>query len=187
MNARPDGQRYHALLISLHWLTLLLLVAVYALIEFRGIFPKGSDGRELMKHWHFMLGLAVLALLFVRLGLRAVFPTPPIVPPPPAWQQAVAKLVLLLLYVFLFAMPMLGWATLSAKGKAIPFFGLELPPLLDVDKPRARRLEDIHATIGRIGYALIALHAAAAVFHHHVMRDNALARMLPARTDKRAA
>ena len=34
------AHRYHASLIGMHWLTLALLAAVYALIELRGIFPK---------------------------------------------------------------------------------------------------------------------------------------------------
>lgn len=36
---------------------LLLLAAVYACIELKGFFPKGSDGRESLKAWHFELGL----------------------------------------------------------------------------------------------------------------------------------
>ena len=36
-------QRYHSLNVSLHWLMLLLIAAVYACIELRTNFPKGSD------------------------------------------------------------------------------------------------------------------------------------------------
>ena len=36
-------------------------------------------------------------------------------------------------------------------------------------------------TIGTIGYWLIGLHAVAALFHHYLMRDNTLLRMLPRR------
>lgn len=38
---RNTEQRYGSLSIGLHWLTLLLMIAVYALMEFRDIFPKG--------------------------------------------------------------------------------------------------------------------------------------------------
>ncbi len=34
----------------------------------------------------------------------------------------------LALYGFLILTPLLGWLLLSAGGKPIPFFGLELPP-----------------------------------------------------------
>lgn len=179
MNTTPD--RYHRLSISVHWLTLLLLVAVYALIELRGQFPKGSDARELMKTWHNMLGLLVFVLLFARLALRLRFRVPPITPAPPAWQQALARAMHVALYAFLFVMPLLGWLTLSAKGKPIPFFGLELPALIGPDKGLARSLEDLHELIGNIGYYLIGLHALAALFHHYLVHDNTLIRMLPGR------
>ncbi len=77
----PARERFHPLSIGAHWLTVLLLVAVYALIELRGIYPKGSAGRDLMKSWHETLGLAVLAIVLVRLTLRAIYRAPAIQPP----------------------------------------------------------------------------------------------------------
>lgn len=180
MNTAHVPSHYHPLIIGLHWLTLALLIAVYALIELRGMCPKGSDARELMKHWHFMLGLLVFVLVLVRLHARVWFRTPAIVPTPPAWQEWLAKAMHLLLYAFLIGMPVLGWVVLSAKGKAIPFFGLELPALMAADKPLAGRLEDLHKLIGTLGYWLIGLHAAAALYHHYLMRDDTMRRMLPA-------
>lgn len=38
-----SAQRYGSLSIALHWFMLLLIAAVYACIELRGLFPKGSD------------------------------------------------------------------------------------------------------------------------------------------------
>jgi cytochrome b561 len=78
-------------------------------------------------------------------------------------------------------MPLLGWLMMSAKGKAVPFFGLQLPALIAPDKALAHNFEDIHEAVGVIGYYLIGLHAGAALFHHYLMRDNTLRRMLPGR------
>jgi cytochrome b561 len=182
MKFRNDNDRYGSGLIALHWLTLWLLVAVYALIELRGIFPRGSAGRAAMMQWHFMLGLVVLALLPIRLALRAAGgAAPPIRPPLPAWQHRLAALMHLVLYVFLLVMPVLGWLTLSAQSKPVPFFGLQLPALLGADKALGHSLEELHETIGEIGYYLIGLHAAAALFHHYWTRDDTLRRMLPRR------
>ncbi|TAL73022.1 MAG: cytochrome b [Rhodanobacter sp.] len=179
MFVRHTSKHYSGVLIALHWLTLLLLIAVYALIELRGIYPKGSDAYLAMKSWHFMLGLTVLALLPIRLLARAGGgANPPIHPPLAAAQEKLAKLVHLLLYLFLLVMPILGWMTLSAEGQVIPFFGLELPPLVAADKPLGHQLEEIHETIGTIGYYLIGLHAAAALFHHYWTRDDTMRRMM---------
>lgn len=174
----PIPHRYHALSISLHWLTVLLLIAVYALIELREFYPRGSDIRNLMKTWHFMLGLSVLAMTLIRLPLRLILRAPPITPKPPLWLNLLAAAGHVALYGLLLAMPILGWLTLSAEGTTIPFFGLELPALIASDKVAAARLEDLHKTLGTIGYFLIGLHALAALFHHHVMRDDTLRRML---------
>lgn len=180
------ANRYPALSIAAHWLTLVLLIAIYALIEFRDIFPKGTLGHDAMKTWHFMLGLTLFGLVFGRLALRWVFRAPPITPAPPRWQHALAQLMHAALYGFLIVMPILGWLTLSAKGKVIPFFGLELPALLPEDKALGHRLEELHETIGNIGFYLIGLHAAAGLFHHYVMRDDTLRRMLPGRGRRHA-
>ncbi|MBS0506005.1 MAG: cytochrome b [Proteobacteria bacterium] len=176
---KTPAHRYHPALVGIHWLTLALLVAVYALIELRGIFPKGSSAHELMKTWHFMLGLAVWALVLLRLPLRLMLGAPPITPPLPAWQHRLALAMHVALYAMLLALPLLGWLILSAKGSPIPFFGLELPPLLAPDKALSKSLKEVHETIANLGYALIALHAAAALWHHYVQHDDTLRRMLP--------
>jgi cytochrome b561 len=179
MNTTLKPDRYHPLSIGMHWLMLALLVAVYALIELRGIFPKGTTAYDAMKTWHFMLGLSVLVLVLARIALRFRFPTPAITPAPPRWQQALAVSMHLAIYAFLVVMPLLGWLTLSAKGRVIPFFGLDLPPLIGVDRGLAGSLEDLHELIGVIGYWIFGLHAAAALVHHYLMRDDTLRRMLP--------
>ncbi|HXD37272.1 MAG TPA: cytochrome b [Rhodanobacter sp.] len=179
MNWKSTADRYGSLSIAMHWLMLLLLVGVYACINLRELFPRGSDLREGLKAWHFMLGLAVFALVLLRLAIRWAGAVPDIRPQPPLWQRRFAGLMHLALYAFMLAMPLLGWLTLSAGGKPIPFFGLSLPALMGADKALAGSFKEIHETIGTIGYYLIGLHAAAALFHHYVVKDNTLLRMLP--------
>lgn len=187
MDTQTASGRYAALSIGAHWLTLLLLVAVYALIELRGVLPKGSAAYAAMKTWHFMLGLTVFGVVGIRLVLRLIFRAPPVIPPPPHWQYLLAVAMHLALYAFLVVMPLLGWLLLSAKGKAIPFFGVELPPLVGPDKNLAESFEEVHETTGTVGYWLIGLHAAAALFHHYFMRDDTVLRMLPGRAGRRVA
>jgi cytochrome b561 len=182
MNDHGPLQRYDRFTIAVHWLTLGLCVALFASIELRVLFAKGSAIREAFKATHFMLGLLILGLTVMRLGHRVSQSSrPPIVPAPPRWQAALSATVHALLYLMLVGMPLLGWATLSAAGKPIPFFGLEVPALMAPDKGLAKQLESLHKLIGNWTYALIALHAAAALLHHLVWRDNTLRRMGPAR------
>lgn len=179
MNWRNTTDHYGSLTIWLHWIMLFLFVAVYASIELRGLFPKGSDPREAMKALHFMLGLSVLVLVWLRLAAHLIGPVPRIVPDPPAWQKLSAKLMHMALYALMIGMPVAGWLLLSAEGKPIPFFGLELPALVSQSKDLAALTKEIHEIGGTAGYFLIGLHAVAALFHHYFVRDNTLRRMLP--------
>ncbi|MEO8004502.1 MAG: cytochrome b [Betaproteobacteria bacterium] len=179
MIAVSANVRYGRASIALHWLMLIVIAAVYACIELRVNFPKGSDLREGLKTWHFMLGLTVLLLVVVRVVLRLADKTPPIQPAAPGWQVALSRLMLAALYALMIGMPLLGWLTLSAEGKGIPFFFVQLPALVNESKSVADWAKELHETGGTIGYFLIAMHAAAALFHHYVMRDNTLRRMLP--------
>lgn len=179
MTATQTHARYARLSIFLHWAMLLLITAVYSCILLRESFPRGSDLREGLKMWHFMLGLSVLLLVIIRIVARLLTTKPPIKPEPPAWQMLLAKVTHLALYAFMLAMPIAGWLILSSADKTIPFFGLELPALVAPDKALAEQIEELHETAGTIGYFLIGLHALAALFHHYVVKDNTLKRMLP--------
>jgi cytochrome b561 len=181
MNWKNTADRYGMLSITMHWLMLALLVAVYACILLHEEFPRGSETRAALTTWHFMLGLSVFALVVARLAIRLAGPTPAVEPPIPTWQHHLASLMHVALYLFLLAMPLLGWLILSTAGKPIPFFGLELPALWTEHKALSRSVKDIHETIAEIGYWLVGLHAAAALFHHYYVRDNTLLRMLPGR------
>lgn len=184
MRSKHDPAGYGSPLIALHWLMLLLIVLVYACIELRVLYPRGSELREALKSWHFMLGLSVFVLVWVRLAVRLLGTTPPIHPPPPRWQLLVAHASEFAIYAFMIAMPLLGWMILSAENKAIPFFGMRLPALIGENRQLAKQLEGIHELVGQAGYFLIGLHAAAALVHHYIQRDNTLSRMLPRRLAK---
>lgn len=179
MSLATNDDRYNLASIILHWLMLLLIVGAYAAIELREFFPKGSGPREALKMWHFMLGLSVFGLVWFRIAARLVWRSPRSAPEAPAWQHLAARVVHLALYAFMVGMPLAGWLILSAEGKAIPFFGLELPALVGANEPLAERVEEVHKLGGTIGYWLIGLHAAASLFHHFVVRDRVLIRMLP--------
>ena len=179
MTKSAPHSRYSSLSITLHWAMLLLLIAVYACMELREYYPKGSDFREGLKMWHFMFGLTVLLLVLIRIVARVTGGTPPITPDPPAWQTLIARLTHLALYAFMIAMPIAGWVILSASGKAIPFYGLELPALVGLNKALAEQVKELHETVATIGYFLVGLHAVAALFHHYIVKDDTLRRMMP--------
>jgi len=170
---------YHPASMFMHWLMLVLLAGVYAMIELHDEFPDGSPTYELLETWHYMLGLTVFVLVGVRLVIRATFGVPPIEPAPPAWQSKLSGLVHGLLYALMIGMPIGGWLMLSAKGETIPFYGLTLPPLVAPNEELAELIEEIHETVGTAGYYLIGVHSLAALVHHYLLHNDTLRRMLP--------
>ncbi len=181
MDIPTTRPRFGAISITLHWLTLLVLISVYACINLTDLYPRGSDMRASLKTWHFMLGLSVLLLAGLRIFARAWGVTPPITPALPQWQRWLSGAIHVALYGLMFSMPLLGWWLLSAEGKPIWYFGLQLPALALENQDLADQIKDVHESIGSIGYFLIGAHALAALYHHYVLHDNTLLRMLPGR------
>ena len=179
MTRSVSTDRYSTASIILHWMMLLLIVCIYAAIELREFYPKGSEPREALKMWHFMLGLSALGLVWIRIAARLIWVAPHTSSAEPEWRQLAAKVTHLALYIFMIGMPIAGWLILSAEGKNIPFFGLELPALVGKDVQLAEGIEEVHELGGTIGYWLIGIHAAASLFHHYILRDRVLARMMP--------
>jgi cytochrome b561 len=181
MSSLNTTTQYGNATVLMHWLSALLIGAVYSCIELRELYPQGSDPREALKTWHFMLGLSLFLVSVPRVALAFRQQTPLIKPTPPEWQDRIAKLVRRLFYVLLLLMPLLGWSILSLEGKTIPFFFIELPPLWAPNETWAHRVEEIHETIGKAGLLLILLHTVAALFHHYRLKDNTLSRIWPKR------
>lgn len=171
--------RYSMASIALHWIMLALIIGAYAAIELRELFPRGSEPREAMKTWHFMLGLSVLGLVWLRIAARLIWPAPKPERNAPAWRRMVAWITHLALYLLMIGMPLTGWAILSAEGQVVPFFCLRLPALIGESGTLAERIEEIHEFGGTIGYWLIGLHAAASLFHQLILKDRLLDKMLP--------
>jgi cytochrome b561 len=49
--------------------------------------------------------------------------------------------------------------------------------LIGENRTLAKSLKDVHEILARFGYFVIGLHAAAALYHHYVKRDDTLRRM----------
>lgn len=174
MNLQSNKYSYSALLRFLHWGMLLLIVAVFASIEMRVFYDKGTDMRNAFKSWHFMLGLTVLLLVVMRIISRLRQPYPLVEPVLPQWQAVLSKLTHIFLYALMIIMPITGWLTLSAEGKPIPF---GLPSLITVNEGVAHDIEEFHELFGKVGYALIAVHVIAAAYHQWLRKDNVFKRM----------
>ncbi len=175
VEARADYTRVAK---SLHWLILALLVVQFAIAWTmpeigRGSVPTGLIG------WHLSVGVAILAMMVVRLAWRLTHPAPPASALLPAALAILSRVTHFLLYAVLIVLPLLGWANASSRGWAVWLFGiLPLPQLLPKGSALGHSLGDVHATLATALLVIVALHVAGALYHAVVLKDRTLQRML---------
>lgn len=171
--------RYSTVSLSLHWLTAALVIAQIGLVWAHE--ANEESGVRTFIDLHKSVGLSILVLTLVRLGWRLANPAIPLPAETPRWQKLAARGTHVLFYVFLIAMPLVGWAASSAAGRDIVWFGLFEWPLLPIGGGRetAGSLMEAHEIAGKLLIALVVLHVLGALKHHFVDRDNVLHRMIP--------
>ncbi len=175
--------KYNRTTITLHWLTVLAMFLAIFFIEIHGLFPKGSATRDLTKVIHISFGFLILGLALARLIVRHFTTVPAIEPPMPAWMEKASKAVHHLLLLLMIVIPMLGWLYMSARGRVSPFFGFDILAIMP-QVTWAKDIKGVHELLGNVIMFVIAAHAGAALFHHYVIKDNTLLRMMPGKKEK---
>jgi cytochrome b561 len=166
------------LMIGFHWVTSLLVAAVFAL----GLIHAHTELMDDSPAWldlHRALGLVILAVTLARLLTRLSFGpirhgselSLPI--------RLASRTIHILIYACLVAMPLLGWAQSSASSRHFKIFGTAFPALVGRNHELADTLSWWHTQVGWMFFSLIALHAMAALFHHYVLGDDVLMTMIP--------
>lgn len=179
MPLKNTPERWGSISQLLHWAILLLLVAISVIGLTMGDLDNGPQKIRTYA-LHKSLGLTLLALVALRLAWRAYAGAPQPVGGTPHWQERIASLTHGAMYVLMFALPISGWVLNSAAGYPLQWFGLfNLPKLVGRDHDLHELSEEAHEVMFWILLALVAAHAAAALYHHLFQHDATLARMLP--------
>ena len=185
MRPLANAERHYGLVaIALHWAMALLLLMLVVLGLYMVQLPDvGYDEVKItLILVHKALGLIALAAVLLRLGWRVGNLLPELVAGLPQWQQVAARFVHLSLYALMLALPLTGWWMSSAGGYPVTFFGLfDLPDIGPFNDYWFRLSIVIHRWLAYALIAVVALHAAAALRHHWVKKDDTLRRMLPGR------
>jgi cytochrome b561 len=169
--------RYSKGAIWFHWVIAALVLANLtigllheSLLDFDGVIPL-----------HKSIGITVLVLTLGRIAWRLAHRPPA----PPAtiarWERLAAGAAHMTLYALLLILPLTGWLMVSGATKRRPFgwFGLFDIPLFPVSTTVGDVAHGTHEVLGYLTTLLVAIHIAAALRHHFLLRDSVLARMIP--------
>ena len=173
-----DGTRYDKVAICLHWATAILVIVQFALAVSWGAFDKPTKQQMVVAHMSF--GILLAAVIVARIVWRLV-PGHQVDAAVSGRVELASKAVHYLLYAMLVAETILGFVARWSEGRAMSFFGLLIqPPFAPFAKAAHHLIEEIHEWNGWAIVILASGHAMAALYHHYVLRDRVLSRMLPA-------
>lgn len=177
-NAYPRSQR------TMHWLVAAALVAMVPLglaMKARGDAGVWDGLTNALYSWHKAIGFAVLLAMATRIVLRLRLGAPAYPDGFPARYVVIARWFHLLLYALLLAVPLLGWAGVTAYPALDTLGGLRLPPMpfVPADQALANRIFAAHGTLALVLAGLAILHVAGLVAHVVLWRHAVFARMWP--------
>jgi cytochrome b561 len=174
--AETQGLRHDPTTIAFHWISAALVAVLWTIGQTVDYVPSGPlriDYRSV----HIVLGVALGAILLARLGWRLTRreTLPPI---ERGFLLVIARITHWLLYALLIVAVGLGLANVWVRGEVI--FNLFQVPAYDPgNRALVRLIGGWHALAANTVVIIAGVHAAAALFHHYILRDATLRRMLP--------
>ena len=183
MRLSNTAARYGAVAQLLHWLVVLGFVVQFALAYYMQSLPNAPFKIE-MYNLHKSIGLTILAIAVVRLSWRWLNPVPTLPAGRPRWEHLASRASHIALYMLLFAQPVTGLIQVLYSRFPSVIWGWKLPRISQ-DAAMSDAFGAIHDYLQWAIIALVVIHAAAALRHHFVLRDDVLRRMLPGRPSPR--
>jgi cytochrome b561 len=164
------GLRFTPLQRLLHWVMAICILTML----FIGVGMVSSVAPKYLTlvSIHKTLGIIILALALIRLAVRLRYGAPALPVDLPEPMKLAAHLSHYALYALMIAMPLIGWAMLSAAAYPVVVFGsVYLPAILPQSDSLHSLLWDAHFYLGFAFFGLVLMHVAAALFHALVRRD----------------
>ena len=175
--------RFSVLQRILHWLIAIMVLAML----FIGVAMVSIVGPAFITlvDIHKPLGVAIFALVLIRLVVRLRRGAPPLPADLSPVQSTAAHLSHLLLYALLVLMPLIGWGMLSAGGYPVVLSsGVQLPSILPHLDWLHADLRRAHTLLAYLLFAVILMHVAAALFHGLIRRDGVLESMASVKRER---
>lgn len=134
MQLRDGHRNFGADSIVNHWITALLIVAVFAVAILLDELPRGQL-RSDMRALHNSLGIILLALAATGISWRLISGLPEPADNAGPWLRRITRAWHMGLLALIAAMPVTGWIAADSGRRAIEFFGLfTMPDIIDANR-----------------------------------------------------
>src|SRR5215470_11758971 len=179
INARRPP--FDGLTIGLHWATVLLVLALFASAWLHALAEVlESSLTPLLLQIHRSFGVTVWVVTALRLAWRLTHATlPPFPMQMTRLHRATVKLSEYGLYALLLVQPATGLLTTLFGGRPFALFFWQFSPPIARDEMLRAAFHFTHELGAWALAALAVSHAVVALFHHFVLRDDVLERMVP--------
>jgi cytochrome b561 len=178
--AKPASGRFDLISITMHWLTVLLILVQFTSAWQRGALDQNTNFAVALLTTHRTSGVLIWIVSLVRLVWRHNFAyLPPFPKSMPKLHQTLAKANEYSLYALLLIQPITGLGRSLFGGAPFELFIWQVPVLFAKDDAIRHMFVEAHEYGADALLALIGLHAGAALVHRFTLRDGVLHRMLP--------
>jgi superoxide oxidase len=175
-----ESGRFDQISITVHWLTVLLIVLQFSSAWLREAVDHDSSLAVTILTTHRTSGALIWIVSLVRLVWRHNFAyLPPFPESMSKLQQTLAKANEYSLYALLLIQPITGLGRSLFRGAPFELLIWQVPALFEQDDAIRHVFAEAHEIGANVLLALIGLHAGTALFHRLVLRDGVLQRMLP--------
>lgn len=175
-----DSTRFNLPARLLHWSMAVLILAM--LLIGVAMVTSLADYHVLVA-LHRPLGFLILLLAILRLANRWRHSPPPLPSDLSVWQRRAAHASHIGLYGLMLAMPLVGWAMLSAARYPAPLVGpVVLPPIVPQSPMLYAWLRELHTVLAYALFGIILVHLGAALLHALIRQDGVFASMAPWRS-----
>jgi cytochrome b561 len=176
---RNTKQAYGLVAMSIHWLSALVILGLFALGLWMVDLTYYSSWYKTAPDIHKSVGVLLLMVTLCRLIWRACSVQPLAEPSHKAWEKRAASIAHLGLYVLLLVIMFAGLLISTADGRGVMVFNwFELPGIGELFEDQADIAGLVHEYAAYSLIALAVIHAAGAIKHHVIDKDNTLMKML---------
>lgn len=163
--------RYPFALRLMHWAMAVLIAAQLGLGL--AMIDSLAPWRTVTVRIHALTGLGLAVLVLVRVCLRKVSDLPKLPGTIPLWQRRTAEAMHLTLYLLMAGMPLSGLMLRFAAGVPVSLpGGVLIPSPIVPDLVLYAAMRELHAALAAGLLSLVMIHAAAALHHALVRRDD---------------